>query len=87
MELLRFADFSRHVGQNPPPLLARTIMATTTELRAAADLRPLSDFAFARPRPRNRVMPWLLLLAIWGIATSLLVLGAETATLIAAVGP
>lgn len=62
-------------------------MATTSELRAAADLRPLSDFAFARPRPRSRVLPWLFLLAIWGLATSLLVLGAETATVIAAAGP
>ncbi len=61
-------------------------MATTADIRPA-DLQPLSTFAFARPRRRSRVVPWLLLLAIWGIATALLVLGAETATMIAAVGP
>lgn len=87
-EVLRFADFSRPVRQNATTHRTRPTMATLTKLHAdsTADLQPLAAFAFARPRRRNRVVPWLLLLAVWGIAISLLIVGAETATLIAAAG-
>lgn len=45
---------------------------------------PMASPAFAETRRRSRLLPWLLFALIWGLATALLVLGAEAATLVAA---
>ena len=47
----------------------------------------LTAFAFARPRRRSRVLPWLLLVVVWSVATALLIVSSETATLIASAAP
>lgn len=46
--------------------------------------QPITSFAFAKPRRRSRVLPWLLLALVWGAVTALLVLGTEAAPLVAA---
>jgi hypothetical protein len=52
----------------------------------AADRSALDALVSAQSRRRSSIGPWLVLLLIWGITTSLLIVGAETATLIAAAG-
>ena len=64
-------------------------MTSAADLHAepATELPPLASFAFARPRRRNRVIPWLLLVVVWSLATALLIFGTETAALIASAAP
>lgn len=62
-------------------------MATLVEhVASSTDRSALGTIMSAQSRRRSSVGPWLLLLLIWGLTASLLILGAETATLIAATG-
>lgn len=45
--------------------------------------RPLSSYGLPRPRRTGRVLPWILLALVWGVAAALLVLGTEAAPLVA----
>lgn len=57
-------------------------MSTSASLRPDLPEPPAS--AFAETRRRSSLLPWLLFALIWGLATALLILGAEAATLVAA---
>ena len=84
-DLLRFASKPRHLDKNTPSLFARLAMAALTDHSASpSDRSAIDALVSAQSRRRSTVGPWLLLLLLWGLTTSLLILGAETATLIAA---
>lgn len=59
-------------------------MTAAPKQPAPLDRSALDTLITAQSRRRSSLGPWLLLLLIWGIATSFLIVGAETATLIAA---
>lgn len=61
-------------------------MTAATQHAPSLDRSALDTLITARSRRQSSVGPWLLLLLIWGITTSFLIVGAETATLIAAAG-
>lgn len=56
-------------------------------LESTSEHTALASFTLARPRRRSRVLPWLLLIVVWSVATALLVVSSETATLIASAAP
>lgn len=58
-------------------------MSTSASLRPDLS-RPLASSALTETRRRSKLLPWLLFALIWGLATALLILGAEAATLVAA---